>query len=139
MNREQLQIVQRSFGAFGWPTSVDGHADQSVVIETEGDHITIGNGLLWISETSLQHRGVLTFMPAPMFKLEISKIRPGGPEPDDHDLHFIAEERTFPAIVVRAIGCYAEYKAQGIMEELATEAAVKQYDEWHDGWREELL
>ena len=134
MNKEQLQIVQRSFVAFNWPNDQGGWP----TIEIEGDYITIGSGLLWISEVTIDLVPDVEGSTCKIkgFKLEISKLRPGGPgEPDDYDLHFVAEERNFPAIVIRAIGCYAEHKAHGIMDDLATEAAVKQYDEWH----EELL
>lgn len=124
MNKEQLQIVQRIFGAFGWPDE-----DQGAAIEIDGEYITIGNGLLRIRAGHSQE---------PAFKLE---IRHGDTDLQEtvhiawwqvYRTHPLigAWGSSLPEIVVCAVAAYAEHKAQGIIDDLATEAAVKEYDEW---------
>ena len=132
MNKEQLQMVQRTFGAFGWPEN----KGAVPAIEIDGDYISIANGFLTICETNVEQPSIRGKQQVPGFMLERVAYRTGtNGEPDDVDTQEIATDRYLPNIVIKAIALYAEHQAKGIMDDMATEAMVKEWDEWH----EELL
>ena len=119
MTKEQLALVQRVFGVFRWDE----------VIEIEGDSIFIANGLLRIREVWVSKPLLKT-----SFKLEINETVPSPTEEFDYtdEWHEVAEGLIFAEILIQAISAYAGYKATGIIDQAATEARVKEYDQQHE-------